>query len=76
MGKLNPMKLMAAKSKLGDLKKEHPEVMQFINETGTGAISEGTIVDIKVTAANGKETSTSVRLSRSDADLVNSLISK
>jgi hypothetical protein len=76
MAKMNVMQLMGAKAKLGEFKKEHPEFMQFINETGFGAISEGSTADIKITAANGKETSTSLTLSRSDAEFINSLFSK
>ena len=60
---------MKIKNAWDTFSKNHPKFMPFMQAVGTEAIGEGTIIEIKVTSAEGKEFNTNMRLTQSDLDL-------
>lgn len=61
--------IMKIKNAWDTFSKNHPKFMPFMQAVGTEAIGEGTIIEIKVTSAEGKEFNTNMRLTQSDLDL-------
>ena len=47
----------------------HPKFMPFMQAVGQNAVGEGTIIEIKVTGADGKEYATNMKITSSDMDL-------
>ncbi|MCI2062739.1 MAG: hypothetical protein LKJ83_08200 [Eubacteriaceae bacterium] len=74
MAKINAMKLMSAKSQLGKLKSEHPQVIEFGGKIRDNAIVPGTKFTITAVTPDGKQYDTDFELTSFDADLVNGLM--
>ncbi len=47
----------------------HPKFMPFMQAVGREAITDGTIIEIKVTSAAGKKYNTNMKITQSDLEL-------
>ena len=67
---INPLKLMQMKQKLNGFRERHPKFYAFIKQMNKDALVPGTVMEIKVTSPDGKEISTSLRLSPEDVEAI------
>jgi hypothetical protein len=51
----------------------HPKLLPFMQAVNREAISDGTIIEIKVTSPQGKEYNTNMKITQSDLDLFNQM---
>ena len=70
---MNPASLFKMKGLLEKFQKNHPKVMPFINAVQAKGITEGTIIEAKVTFPDGKEYVTNIRVNGEDLELVKQL---
>ena len=66
----NMMKVMNA---WNTFKQNHPKFPAFIQAAGNGMMNDGTIVDITITAPDGRRISTNVKLCEEDLELFRQL---
>lgn len=65
--------IMKIKGAWDTFTKNHPKFMPFMQAVGKEAIGEGTIIEVKVTAPDGREYNTNMKLTQSDMDLFASM---
>lgn len=65
--------IMKIKGAWDTFTKNHPKFMPFMQAVGREAIGEGTIIEVKVTAPDGREYNTNMKLTQSDMDLFASM---
>ena len=49
--------------------KNHPKFLPFMQAVGREAVTDGTIIEVKVTSPEGKEYNTNMKITQSDLDL-------
>lgn len=69
---MNPMKLLQIQETFNRFSMAHPKLMPFCKAVADNAIAEGTIMEMKVTAADGKTYMSSIRLTAEDLELFRS----
>lgn len=47
----------------------HPKFLPFMQAVGREAVTDGTIIEVKVTSPEGKEYNTNMKITQSDLDL-------
>ena len=62
---MNPKMLMQMKSLLTKFRQNHPKVPMFFS-AASRAINEGSVIEISLTTAEGKELCTNMRVTRSE----------
>lgn len=70
---INPMKLMKLKDRYGIFKKQHPRVLNFLKDVNAHSLQAGTVVEMKITNAEGRESVCNMRLSPEDIETINML---
>lgn len=65
--------IMKIKGAWDTFTRNHPKFMPFMQAVGREAIGEGTIIEVKVTAPDGREYNTNMKLTQSDMDLFASM---
>lgn len=70
---INPTKLFKLKNAWKVFSANHQKFPKFLNAVHKGAIEEGTIIEIKVTAVSGKVFSSNMKLTKSDTELFNEI---
>lgn len=70
---MNPAKLFKIKSSWETFAKNHPRFPQFISALQNNGIEEGTIIEINVTTAEGKNLSTNLKITESDKEMFQDL---
>lgn len=70
--KMNPMALMKIKGMLETFSKNHPKVPMFFQSAGQ-CMEVGTVIEINVTTADGKNLCTNMRVTQDDLDLIEQL---
>lgn len=53
--------------------RNHPKFMPFMQAISRDGVTEGTIIEIKVTSPSGKEYNTNMRITQSDLELFEQL---
>ncbi|GFI23819.1 hypothetical protein IMSAGC011_02609 [Lachnospiraceae bacterium] len=53
--------------------RNHPKFMPFMQAVGREAVTDGTIIEVKVTSPEGKEYNTNMKITQSDLDLFEQL---
>ena len=66
---VNPLALIKLKEKLEVFEKQHPKMIAFINQVGKNAITEGSILEMKVTRPDGKSYVTNMKVTAEDMQL-------
>ena len=61
--------MMKIKGAWDQFTRNHPKFMPFIQAVGKDAIGDGTVIEVKVTSADGREYNTNMKLTQSDLDL-------
>ena len=69
----NPMKLMQLKSSWQSFVKRHPKFPLFWKAVYKQALTEGTILEFKVTTPDGRELASNIKISKEDLDLLKHL---
>lgn len=69
---MNPMALMKIKGLFDRFKANHPKVPMFFT-AASKAVGEGSIIEINVTTADGKNLCTNMRVTADDLELINQL---
>lgn len=70
---MNPASLFKLKGLWEKFTARHPKFPAFIQAAGTGMMNDGTIVDITITAPDGRRISTNVKLCEEDLELFRQL---
>lgn len=70
---LNPMMLMQLKTSWDRFVQNHPKFPKFWNAAYQKGLTEGTVVEFKVTTPEGTELSSNLRLTADDMELIRQL---
>ena len=70
---MNPEKLFKIKGAWDKFSQNHPRFVQFLWAMNKDGIKEGTIIEIHVTTAEGKNISSNLKITQSDIELFNEL---
>lgn len=69
---MNPLGLMKIKGLLEKFRDNHPKVPMFFN-AAAGSIDEGSIIEINLTTAEGKNICTNMKVTADDLELFRQL---
>ena len=69
---MNPMLIMQMKNLLERFQGNHPRVPMFLADAGR-SIDEGSIIEINVTTAEGKNLCTNLKVTAEDLELIQQL---
>ena len=61
--------IMKFKGAWDTFNKNHPKFLPFMQAVGREAVTDGTIIAVKVTSPEGKEYNTNMKITQSDLDL-------
>lgn len=67
---INPMQLLKMKGMWDDFTKRHPKFPAFLKAMSQGAITEGSVIEITVTTADGRKISSNLKVTKEDMELV------
>lgn len=67
---MNPMKLLQFKAAWDTFQHNHTKFTQFIKAMGQGVLSEGSVLEITATTAEGKSLSTNLKVTAQDMELI------
>ena len=67
------MKLLQIRASWEQFKARHPKFPSFLNAVSTGAVTEGTLIEMTITTADGKQYSSNLKLTSEDMQLVNDM---
>ena len=73
MNQMNPMKLLQIKASWEQFKARHPKFPSFLNAVSKGAVTEGALIEMTITTADGKKYSSNLKLTPEDMQLVNDM---
>lgn len=73
MNPMNPMKLLQIKASWEQFKARHPKFPSFLNAVSKGAVTEGALIEMTITMADGKKYSSNLKLTPEDMQLVNDM---
>ena len=69
----NPMNIMKIKGMWEKFQASHPKFPMFIRAVASEAIMEGSIIEINVTAPDGRKYSSNIKLNETDMELLKEL---
>ena len=72
---MNPMKLLQLKNSWGQFKQNHPKFSSFWKAVYKNSLDEGTVIEFKVTAPDGKVLASNIKLRESDLKFFEELMS-
>lgn len=67
---MNPMELLKIKERVGTFQAEHPKMLPFFQTIRKKALAEGSVLEIKATAPDGKEYVSNIRMTANDMEIV------
>lgn len=70
---MNPAALFRLKGAWQNFTQNHPKFPLFLQAVQNTPMQAGTVIDLKITTAEGKTMQTNVRLTESDLELIASL---
>ncbi len=70
---MNPADLFKMKQYWETFCSNHPRFPQFLQAARNGMVSEGSVIDVTITSADGRTISTNVKLTQSDMDMFRAL---
>ena len=70
---MNPTMLLTLKKKWDEFTERHPKFAAFLHDVAGHGITEGSIIDIKVTLPDGKVYQSNMRVSEEDLELIRGL---
>lgn len=69
---MNPIAMMRIKSLMEKFRENHPKVPMFLAAAG-GCIEEGSIIEMNIQTAEGKNICTNIRVTADDLELMKAL---
>lgn len=73
MNQMNPLKLLQLKTSWDQFKLRHPKFPAFITSVMNGAITEDAIIEISITAADGRTINSNLKVTAEDIQMVEDL---
>ena len=70
---MNPIAMMQVAGRIKIFKEQHPKALAFIQSVSEGDLREGTIIEVKVTTPEGKESVSNIKLTKDDIETFNLL---
>lgn len=70
---LNPASMFKIKKSWDTFTANHPRFPAFLSAASQGMMQEGTIIDVEITAPDGRKIATNVKLTESDLELFRDL---
>ncbi len=70
---IDPMQLFKMKSMWDQFTQRHPKFPAFLRAMAQGAITEGSVLEITVTTAEGKVISSNLKVTKEDLEMVEEL---
>ena len=70
---MNPIELMGLQKKALAFKENHPKFINFLQAVSQKDLTEGTIMEVILTAPTGEHMSANLKLTASDIELIRSL---
>lgn len=70
---MNPASIMKLKKGWDTFTANHPKFPAFIQAASQGMVKEDSIIEVTITAPDGRKISTNVKLTQSDMELFESL---
>ncbi len=67
---INPMQLLKMKGMWDQFTGRHPKFPAFLKAMTQGAITEGSVIEITITTAEGKTISSNLKVTAEDMELV------
>ncbi len=67
---INPMKLLQYKNYWNQFINNHPKLPRFFEAVSKEALEAGTVVEVNVTTAEGKNYVSNIRLTESDVEMI------
>ena len=67
---INPMQLLKLKGMWDQFTQRHPKFPAFLKAMTQGAVTEGSVIEITVTTADGRKISSNLKVTREDMELV------
>lgn len=71
----NPMKLLQLKNSWGQFKQNHPKFSSFWKSVYKNSLSEGTVIEFKVTSPEGNTLASNIKLKDSDLKFFEEIMS-
>ncbi|MCR5619576.1 MAG: hypothetical protein K6F65_05695 [Lachnospiraceae bacterium] len=68
---MNPIAMMQAAGRIKIFQEQHPKAIAFIQSISNGDLREGSVIELKVTTPEGKESVSNIRLTREDIETFN-----
>lgn len=70
---LNPMQLFKMKGMWDDFTRRHPKFPAFLKAMTQGAITEGSVLEITITTADGRTISSNLKVTKEDMEMLSEL---
>lgn len=70
---MNPLGIMKMKNAWETFQRNHPKFPSFLEASKNGMLETGSVIEISITNAQGKNISTNVKLTQSDLELFEEL---
>lgn len=68
---MNPIAMMQAAGRIKIFQEQHPKAIAFIQSISNGDLREGSVIELKVTTPEGKESVSNIRLTKEDIETFN-----
>ena len=68
---MNPIAMMQVAGRIKIFQQQHPKALAFIKSVSSGDIREGSVIEIKVTTPEGKESVSNIKLTQGDIETFN-----
>ena len=68
---MNPIAMMQAAGRVKIFQEQHPKAIAFIQSISNGDLREGSVIELKVTTPEGKESVSNIRLTKEDIETFN-----
>ena len=68
---MNPIAMMQAAGRIKIFQEQHPKAIAFIQSISNGDLREGSVIEIKVTTPEGKESVSNIKLTGDDIETFN-----
>lgn len=70
---MNPMDMMQFVGRIGIFKKQHPKFGMFLKSVASKGLTEGSIMEVKFKATDGKEYVANIKMTPEDIETINML---
>ena len=68
---MNPMEMMQLAGRLGTFKQQHPKFGKFLKAVAAKGLTEGSVMEVKFKATDGKEYVANIKMTPEDIETIN-----